>query len=121
MRIAVCFCLAGLGGAAAGEDWPQWMGPRRDNVWREKGILEKFPAGGPKLVWRAKVGGGYAGPAVANGRVFLGDFASKSDVKVDNFGRQPFDGTERFVCLDEKDGAEKWKHEYPVRYDISYP
>jgi outer membrane protein assembly factor BamB len=121
MRIAVCFCLAGLAGAAAGEDWPQWMGPQRDNVWREKGILEKFPAGGPKIVWRAKVSGGYAGPAVAGGRVFLGDFTSKSDVKVDNFGRQAFHGTERFVCLDERDGSEKWKHEYPVVYDISYP
>ena len=30
------------------DDWPQWMGPHRDNVWREEGLLEKFPAGGPR-------------------------------------------------------------------------
>ena len=34
---------------ALADDWPQWMGPKRDNVWRETGILDKFPAGGPKV------------------------------------------------------------------------
>ena len=121
MRIAVCFCLASLAGTAIGDDWPQWMGPKRDNVWRESGIVEKFPVGGPKVVWRAKVSNGYGGPAVAGGRVFLGDFTSKSDVKTDNFGRQPHPGTERFLCLDQKTGSELWKHEYDVTYDISYP
>src|SRR4051794_16544107 len=29
-----------------GDDWPQWMGPNRDDVWPETGILDKFPAGG---------------------------------------------------------------------------
>ena len=26
------------------DDWPQWAGPKRDGIWRETGILEKFPA-----------------------------------------------------------------------------
>ena len=43
----------------------------RDGVWREKGILDKFPSGGPKVKWRAEVGAGYSGPAVAGGKVFL--------------------------------------------------
>ena len=30
------------------DNWPQWMGPKRDNVWREDGLLEKFPEGGPR-------------------------------------------------------------------------
>ena len=47
------------------DNWPQWMGPKRDNVWREDGLVEKFPEGGPKVVWRTPVAGGYAGPAVA--------------------------------------------------------
>ena len=29
-------------------DWPQWMGPNRDGVWPETGIVEKFPEDGPK-------------------------------------------------------------------------
>jgi outer membrane protein assembly factor BamB len=32
--------------AARADDWPQWMGEKRDNVWRETGILDKFPAAG---------------------------------------------------------------------------
>ena len=36
----------------AAADGPQWMGPNRDDVWDESGILEKFPEGGPKVLWR---------------------------------------------------------------------
>jgi len=58
--------LALSGGVRAGaDDWPQWFGPRRDGVWREEGVVERFPAGGPPVRWRVEVGGGYSGPAVA--------------------------------------------------------
>lgn len=107
--------------AAQADDWPQWMGPQRDNVWRESGILKKFPEGGPKVLWRSPIAGGYAGPAVASGRVFITDYVTKDDVKVDNFKRNEFTGTERVLCLDEATGREVWKHEYPVKYTVSYP
>src|SRR5207248_10988513 len=55
------------------DDWPQWLGPQRDGVWREAGTLEKFPAAGLKIRWRTAIGGGYAGPAVAGGRVYVAD------------------------------------------------
>ena len=55
------------------DDWPQWLGPQRDSVWRETGIVQKFPAAGPPIRWRTPVGGGYSGPAVAQGRVYLTD------------------------------------------------
>ena len=58
-------CLAAALGRA--DDWPQWLGPRRDGVWRETGLLTKFPAGGPKVRWRTPIGEGYSGPSVANG------------------------------------------------------
>lgn len=103
------------------DDWPQWMGPKRDNVWRETGIVEKFPAGGPKVLWRAKVAGGYGGPAVANGRVYVGDYVSNVDPKVEVYKRTDFKGTERVVCLDEKSGKQLWTFEYPMRYTISFP
>ena len=54
-------------------DWPQWMGPNRDAVWSETGVLKAFPKDGPKVLWRAPVAGGYAGPAVAGGKVFVAD------------------------------------------------
>jgi hypothetical protein len=49
------------------------MGPQRDNVWRETGIVETFPKGGPAVVWRAPVNAGYSGPAVAGGKVYVTD------------------------------------------------
>ncbi len=103
------------------EDWPQWMGPGRDNIWRETGLIQQFPEGGPKVVWRTPIAGGYAGPAVADGRVYVTDYVTKEDVKVDNFDRKKFSGTERVLCLDEANGEQIWKHEYPVTYGISYP
>jgi outer membrane protein assembly factor BamB len=103
------------------EDWPQWMGQRRDNVWRESGLIDKFPDKGPRTVWRVPVAGGFAGPAVAGGRVYVTDYVTKDDVKVGNFGRKKFSGTERVLCLDEATGQEIWKYEYPVTYGISYP
>jgi outer membrane protein assembly factor BamB len=115
----IAFGLAG--GALRADDWPQWMGPQRDNVWREKGILEKFPEGGPKVVWRVKVANGYSGPAVADGLVYLTDFVPDSDVQKDNFTRAKYAGKERVLCLDAKTGDLKWKHEYPCVYNVSYP
>jgi hypothetical protein len=55
------------------EDWPEWRGNGRLGLWNETGIVQKFPEGGPPLKWRATVGQGYAGPAVADGRVFVTD------------------------------------------------
>src|SRR5689334_10953943 len=62
-----------LAAGARADDWPQWLGPRRDGVWRETGILEKFPQDGPRVRWRTPIGLGYAGPAVAGGRVYVMD------------------------------------------------
>lgn len=102
-------------------DWPQWMGPGRDNVWQESELLEKFPEGGPPVLWRTKVAGGYAGPAVADGKVYVADYVTPDDVKVANFKREESSGMERVLCLDESTGDVLWKHEFPVKYAISYP
>ena len=121
MRCA-CFVLAAaIGTSLHAEDWPQWMGTHRDNVWRESGLIENFPDDGAKILWRTPIAGGYAGPSVAGGRVYITDYVTKEDVKVDNFDRKQFSGTERVLCLDEASGNEIWKHEYPVTYSMSYP
>ena len=66
---AALFLLLGWLAAARADDWPQWMGPQRDGVWRETGILGKFPPGGPKVLWRQPIGPGYTGPAVQGDRI----------------------------------------------------
>ena len=103
------------------EDWSRWMGPNRNNTWNETGIIDKFPEAGPTQVWETKIAIGYSGPAVANGKVVVTDFATDANVKVSNFERLEFEGVERIICLNEKDGKEIWRHEYPVKYGISYP
>ena len=115
MRLVLAwFAFSSLGQA---EDWPQWLGANRDAEWREEGIIARFPKGGPKLRWESKLGAGYSGPAVAQGRVFVMDrLAAEVDpAKVRllhdgppprniNFVRKLLPGRERLVCLNEADG-----------------
>src|ERR1700730_6210952 len=79
------------------DDWPQWLGPKRDGVWRETGILEQFPKDGPKVRWKAPVGMGYAGPAVADCRVYVFDRLLDKDAKNPGnpFSKEKVKGTER--------------------------
>jgi outer membrane protein assembly factor BamB len=124
-RVVCCFAI-GLASsfvtAAAAADWPQWMGENRDDVWTETGILDRFPEGGLKFVWRKPVSGGFAGPAVAGGRVYVTDYVKTAgDAKPAPTKRNDLQGTERVLCLDAKSGEEIWKHEYQCDYTISYP
>ena len=108
---------------ARADDWPQWLGPRRDGVWREKGILDKFPKDGPRVKWRVDIGAGYSGPAVAGGRVFVTDRIVARNARIPKSpfdDRTPVAGTERVLCLNEADGKPLWKHEYPCEYRVSY-
>lgn len=76
-------------------DWPQWMGPNRDDVWSEMGIVREFPAEGLKPRWRKTVHGGFAGPAVANGRVFVTDYLRLAgDAKLNPTKRDSLEGKE---------------------------
>src|SRR4051812_32239988 len=115
----LCNMLAAF---AAADDWPQWMGPTRDDVWKEAGIVEKFPEGGPKILWRGSLAGGYSGPAVAGGKVYVTDYVrTGGDATNDPGTKAVLTGYERVVCLRASDGHELWKYEYDCPYKISYP
>ncbi len=101
-------------------DWPQWLGSQRDSVWTEEGVLDAFPAGGPEVRWRQPIGGGFAGPAVANGRVFVMDYVTAQPPVPSASRRDRLTGTERVLCLSAADGSLLWKHEYKRAYHISY-
>src|SRR5208283_558140 len=100
--------VCGDRGSAA--DWPQWLGPERDSVWRESGILDKFPAEGPPVVWRTSIGAGYSGPVVAGG-----------SNPADPFKPGVIQGGERVICLAEGDGKVLWTRPYECQYTVSYP
>jgi outer membrane protein assembly factor BamB len=110
-------------GSAAGvraDDWPQWLGPKREPVWAETGLVEKLPTGGPKVLWRHPAGAGYAGPAVAGGKVYYLDRVRKDPTPDTPKGTLP--GTERVVCRDAADGKPLWAHEYDCPYvKVGYP
>src|SRR5690242_15806737 len=103
-----------LTAAVWGDDWPGWLGPRRDGIWRETGILENFPPAGPPIRWRSKIAAGYAGPAVAEGRVYVTDrrIGEGAKAPASPFERGNIAGKERVLCLNEADGKLLWKHEY---------
>src|SRR5882762_1615880 len=105
------------------DDWPQWLGPQRDGVWRETGTLKKFTANGLKFRWRVPIGGGYSGPAVANGRVYVMDRQLTKGVTnpANAFARGEIPGGERVLCLNETNGKMIWQHAYDCAYTVSYP
>jgi outer membrane protein assembly factor BamB len=104
------------------DEWPQWMGPQRDSIWRESGIVDSFPEDGPRVLWRMPIGGGYAGPAVANGKVYVTDYQKRSgEITNDPGTRTELQGDERVICLDAASGKVLWEHAYNCPYKISYP
>ncbi len=107
------------------EDWPRWMGVHGDGVWSETGIIERFDESGAKVLWRQPIGGGYAGPAIAGGKIFImdrtADEGAGGDVENDIRKRGEIAGGERIQCLDAATGETTWEHTYDCQYTVAYP
>jgi outer membrane protein assembly factor BamB len=82
------------------EDWPQFLGPRRDGSYAGE-ISSAWPKEGPARSWQKDVGAGFAGPAVAQGKVYI-------------FHRVA--NEEKLDCLDAKTGNAVWSNGYPTEY-----
>ena len=94
------FFLFGLVGSlisSHASDWPQWRGPNRTGISAEN--VSAWPAGGPKVLWRASVGTGFSSFAISKGRVYT----------MGNSGEQ-----DTIWCLDARTGKEIWRHTYPA-------
>lgn len=68
--VLACSLSASLARAAepVGE-WPGFLGPSRNGVSAEKGLLAAWPEGGPKVLWRAPGGVGMSGLAISGGKL----------------------------------------------------
>lgn len=88
------------------DDWPEWRGKGRLGLWLENGIIDTLPEGGLPVKWRTPIHAGYAGPAVAGGRVFVTD---SRRVKANQ-------AIERAVALDERTGHVLWTKEWQTNY-----
>ena len=83
----------------ASTDWPQFLGPERDGVYRGPALA--WSGGTPPIVWQKEVGQGLSGPVVAGGRLIL--FHRVGD-------------KELVESFDAKTGARQWSYGYPTSY-----
>ena len=91
------------------QEWPQWRGAERRAHWQETGIVQRFPEEALSVTWRVPIRSGYAGPAVAGGRVFVLDWEQDATSRT-------LDGTERLIVLDETTGTVAWSYEWQTSY-----
>lgn len=104
----------GSGGQAAasqtpvsgGSDWPRFLGPSASSISSEKGINKQWSSRAPKPLWKVALGDdGYAGPSVANGRVYIIDHSGDKDI---------------VRALDLKTGADVWTYAYADTASANY-
>ena len=100
--------LAGCVLPLSANDWPEWRGMNRDGVWSETGIVDAMP-NELNVKWRVPINSGFSGAAVADGRVFITDWAEDPTSRT-------MDGAERAIALDEETGEILWVREWPTTY-----
>ena len=91
----------------AAQDWPRFLGPHSNATSPETGLIKSFPKQGPEILWKANLEGGFGGAAVYGDEIFLGDRVEKEK--------------DMLICLDLKNGKEKWRFESPSQGEPSYP
>jgi len=91
---------------SATQDWPQWRGQHRDGISAETGLLQSWPEGGPKLLWKVSgIGRGYSSPIVVADAVYItGDEDKELVISAFTLNGQP-----RWKTTN----GEPWKKSYP--------
>ncbi len=90
---------------AAGSDWPQWLGPKRDGHAAAGSLtLTKLPAA-PAPVWKINIGGGFSSPVVSGDTVVI--MAGRGEEEV-AFGLNAADGKERWSTPISSLFADEW-------------
>ena len=98
LTITACMSLA---------DWPQYLGPDRNAISPEKGLLRSWPEAGPQVLWTVSLGEGYGGAAIGQGQVYVLDrIGNEKDV---------------LRCLDLLTGKEQWSFDYEAQGRVQHP
>jgi outer membrane protein assembly factor BamB len=88
------------------EGWPAWRGKFRDGISDEKGLLQEWPEGGPKLLWKvADLGRGWSSPIVTGGTIYI-----TGDV-----------GDDLVIRAFDLDGKPKWQAANGAAWKGPYP
>jgi len=108
MKIASRLAVLALMVVAAdlrADDWPNYLGPDHNGISKETGWTAQWSANGPKVLWKARLGLGFASFAVANGRAYTTGNANKQDT---------------VFCFDANTGEVLWKFTYAAPLDDKY-
>ena len=95
------FFMAVNVGAQTEHEWPQFLGPNRNGISTETGLLDSWPENGPKEVWRVTGGVGMSGLAISRGRLLT---------------MVQTDGNQSVICLDSKTGKTIWQTPVAAEY-----
>lgn len=89
--------------AASGKitGWPQFLGPDRNGISQETGLIAAWPKDGPPEIWRVAGGQGMSGLAIAGGKLFT--LIQK-------------DARQWLVCLDAQSGKSQWEKDLAPEY-----
>jgi outer membrane protein assembly factor BamB len=103
LALVAWVCLAP--DSPAGE-WPQILGPNRNGIAADdEKLADRWPDGGPKVLWQHEAGDGFAGVAVAGGKAVL--FHRVEDQEVAQ-------------CLDAATGKPLWKASFATAFRSEY-
>ena len=85
-----------------------FRGPTHDGIYPDTGLLDKWPANGPQLLWQdLEIGKGYSSAVAVGDRVYVTGMTED--------GKQ-----ETFICF-SKDGKKLYTAPYSAPFDKSYP
>jgi outer membrane protein assembly factor BamB len=65
MAIFSAIIISALLARAECGEWPQILGPDRNGIVHDEQLAEEWPTGGPRKVWKANIGSGFAGVVIA--------------------------------------------------------
>jgi len=84
----------------------KWRGENNNGIYNETGLLKKWPANGPEILWHYEgLGEGHSSPVFANGVIYL-------STMIDNTG---------YIFVLTQDGELQWKAPYGKEFSESYP
>ncbi len=90
-----------VGRSVSAGDWPEILGPRRSGIADGETLSDRWPASGPRVLWKRKVGAGQAGVAVVGQKGVL-------------FHR--LDDEEFVEAFDVQSGKRLWSQSYPTDF-----
>lgn len=96
--------------------WHQWGGPNRNFIVDATGLADKWPDGGPRVIWSRPLGTGHSAVVAADGRLFTMYRVGNGRVR-----QGPYDAEESVIALDAASGKTLWEYTYPSpRADFSF-